>query len=179
MELDMDFLKSLISDFDLMSILPDLADLMDWIIKLVNIALIIGPVLLALLGLWYLLIPPREANHFIGYRFFWGMGSVKSWKITQRIAGAVWLVVGIVLALSAYNLQAELNAMETIALMYKAIELIIRQIVTLVISCIVINVVVFLMFNFKGNFRRPWILLVNKVKELIDNGKNKKTEKKA
>ena len=28
-ELDMDFLKTLISDFDLMSILPDLADVMD------------------------------------------------------------------------------------------------------------------------------------------------------
>ena len=62
MELDMDFLKTLISDFDLMAILPDLADLMDWIVKGVNIALIIGPVVLAVMGLWYLLLPTREAN---------------------------------------------------------------------------------------------------------------------
>lgn len=166
-ELDMDFLKSLISDFDLMSILPDLADVMDWIVKGVNIALIIGPVVLAVLGLWYLLLPTREANHFIGYRFFWGMGSVKSWKFTQRFAGAVWLGVGIKMALEAYDNQAQLEAMETIDLMYTAIDVIIHQVWYVVVSCLIINAIVFLIFNFKGNVRRLWRWMGRKIKELF------------
>ena len=166
-KLDMDFLKSLISDFDLMSILPDLADVMDWIVKGVNIALIIGPVVLAVLGLWYLLLPTREANHFIGYRFFWGMGSVKSWKFTQRFAGAVWLGVGIKMAMEAYDNQAQLEAMETIDLMYTAIDVIIHQVWYVVVSCLIINAIVFLIFNFKGNVRRLWRWMGRKIKELF------------
>lgn len=179
MELDLDFLKSLISDFDLMSILPDLADVMDWIVKGVNIALIIGPVLLAVMGLWYLLLPAREANHFVGYRFFWGMGSVKSWKFTQRFAGAVWLVLGVKMALEAYDNRAAYEAMETIDLMYTAIDLIIHQVATVIISCLVINLVVFILFNFKGNVRRPWRSLAAWIRKLIDNAKEKSAAKKA
>ena len=168
MELDMDFLKTLISDFDLMTILPDLADLMDWIVKGVNIALIIGPVVLAVMGLWYLLLPTREANYVVGYRFLWGMGSVKSWKFTQRLAGLVWLIMGVRMAREAYDNQAQLEALETIELMYTAIETIIHQVGTVIISCVAINVVIFLLFNFKGNYRRLWRFLGRKIKELFD-----------
>ena len=174
-----------------MSILPDLADVMDWIVKGVNIALIIGPVVLAVLGLWYLLLPTREANHFIGYRFFWGMGSVKSWKFTQRLAGAVWLGVGIKMAMEAYENQAQLEAMETIDLMYTAIEVIIHQVWYVVVSCLIINAIVFLIFNFKGNVRRLWRWMGRKIKELFlklksnveanmaESRAEKKAEKKA
>lgn len=168
MELDMDFLKTLISDFDLMAMLPDLADLMDWIVKGVNVALIIGPVVLAVMGLWYLLLPSREANHVVGYRFFWGMGSVKSWKFTQRLAGLVWLIMGVRMAREAYERSAQLEALETIELMYTAIETIISQVGTVIISCVIINAVIFLLFNFKGNYRRLWRFLGRKIKELFD-----------
>lgn len=178
MELDMDFLKSLISDFDLMSILPDLADVMEWIIKGVNIALIAGPVLLAVLGLWYLLLPAREANHSVGYRFFWGMGSVKSWKFTQRFAGAVWLVLGSVMAFNAYNNRAEYETLEAIEMMYVAIELILKQVAVVVISCLAINLIVFIIFNFKGNVRKIWRNLAAWIRSLFDNAKEKKPRTK-
>lgn len=178
MGLDMDFLKSLISDFDLMAMLPDLADVMDWIVKGVNIALIIGPVILAVLGLWYLLLPSREANYVVGYRFMWGMGSVKSWKFTQRLAGAVWLYLGYRMANAAYDNRAQLEAMETIDLMYTAIELIIKQVAVVIVSCIAVNVVIFLLFNFKGNYRWLWRFLGRKIKELFVFLKNKLFPKK-
>jgi uncharacterized membrane protein len=124
-------------------------------------------VVLAVLGLWYLLLPTREANHFIGYRFFWGMGSVKSWKFTQRLAGAVWLGVGIKMAMEAYENQAQLEAMETIDLMYTAIDVILHQVWYVVVSCLIINAIVFLIFNFKGNVRRLWRWMGRKIKELF------------
>ena len=167
MELDLDFFKTLLNDFDLMSMLPDLADVMDWIVKLVNLALIIGPVILAVMGLWYFLLPSREANRTVGYRFLWGMGSVKSWKFTQRLAGIVWFYIGYRMASEAYDNRFQLQEMETLDLMYTSIEIMIKQVGIVVVSCLAINAVVFLLFNFKGNYRRLWRFLGRKIKELF------------
>ena len=109
MDLDLDFLKSLISDFDLMTLLPDLAELMGNIMALMQWILVAGPLVLAFMGLWYLVLPAKEANHVLGYRFFWGMGSVKSWKFTQRLAGIVWLVLGAKMAFEAYTARGALG----------------------------------------------------------------------
>lgn len=185
-ELDMDFLKSLITDFDLMALLPDLADVMDWIVTAVGYAVVIGPCVLALLGMWYLLLPAREANHYVGYRFFWGMGSVKSWKFTQRFAGLVWIILGAYLANEANEMRESLMAMEKLDMMYEAVVMILRQVSWVVISCVAINVIIFLIFNYKGKVRRLWcwmgrgirdwfLNLVNKVKE---NMGNKKADRK-
>ena len=178
MELDMDFLKSLISDFDLMALLPEMADVMEWIVTAVGYAVVAGPCILALLGLWYLILPAREANHFVGYRFFWGMGSIKSWKFTQRFAGLVWIILGAVLANNANELREELMAMEKLDMMYEAIILILRQISWVVVVCLAINVVIFFIFDFKGNVRRVWRMLWAFIKEQFNKSKQVR-EKKA
>lgn len=177
MELDMDFLKSLISDFDLMALLPEMADVMDWIVTAVGYAVVLGPCLLILLGLWYLLLPAREANHFVGYRFFWGMGSIKSWKFTQRFAGVVWIILGAVLANNANELRDELMAMEKLDMMYEAIILILKQISWVVVTCLVINVIIFFIFDFKGNLRRVWRMLGAWIKEQFEKAKQPKEQK--
>ena len=178
MEFDMDFLKSLISDFDLMALLPEMVDVLDWIMIAVSYALVAGPCVLALLGLWYLILPAREANHFLGYRFFWGMGSIKSWKFTQRFAGLVWVILGASLALQANDLRESLLAMEKLNMMYEAIVLILKQISWIVVTCLAINVIVFIIFDFKGNVRKVWRKLWAYILEQIEKSKQVK-EKKA
>ena len=184
LELDMDFLKSLISDFDLMALLPEMADLLDWIMMIVSYALIIGPCVLALLGMWYFLLPTREANHYVGYRFFWGMGSIKSWKFTQRLAGLAWVILGAYLAKTANDLRESLMAMEKLDMMYEAVVLIVKQISWIVVTCLSINAVVFVIFDFKGNIRRIWRMLGSFIKKLftkdktVKEKKDKKKEKK-
>ena len=44
-----------------------------------------------------LFFTPREANHYIGYRCYFGMGSVQAWRFTQRFAGLVFGILGLVL----------------------------------------------------------------------------------
>ena len=166
-ELDMDFLKSLISDFDLMALLPELADVMEWIVTAVGYAVVLGPCVLALLGMWYLLLPAREANHYVGYRFFWGMGSVKSWKFTQRLAGLVWIILGAYLANEAKEVREALMAMEKLDMMYEAVVIILRQIYYVVVSCLSINVVIFLIFNYKGKVRRLWCWMGRSIRDLF------------
>lgn len=178
MDFDMDFLKSLISDFDLMALLPNMVDVLDWIMIAVSYALVAGPCVLVLLGLWYLILPTREANHFVGYRFFWGMGSIKSWKFTQRFAGLAWIILGAILAMEANDLRESLLAMEKLDMMYEAVAMILKQISWLVITCLIINVIIFIIFDFKGNVRKVWRKLWAYIQEQIDKSKQVK-EKKA
>jgi len=179
MEFDMDFLKSLISDFDLMALLPEMADVLDWIMIAVSYALVAGPCVLVLLGLWYLILPAREANHYVGYRFFWGMGSIKSWKFTQRFAGVVWIIIGAILAMEANDLRESLLAMEKLDMMYEAVALILKQISWVVVSCLGINVVIFIIFDFKGNVRKVWRKLWAYIQEQIAKSKQVKEKKTA
>ena len=106
------------------------------------------------------------------------MGSIKSWKFTQRFAGAVWIILGVVLALNANELREELLAMEKLEMMYEAIALILKQISWVVVSCLAINVIIFFIFNFKGDVRRVWKKLGAYIKEQINKSKQVK-EKKA
>ena len=68
--------------------IPKLDDIMGLVHKLISLAVRIGPVCILILGLIYLLIPPKEANRYFGYRTYFGMGSILAWRFTQRVSGA-------------------------------------------------------------------------------------------
>ena len=90
-----DFVKSLLTDFDPAKIFPDLNKLFGVMELILRIAVLVGPLCLLGFGLWYLLAPAKEANHYVGYRFYWGMSSVESWSFTQKMAGATWSLLGL------------------------------------------------------------------------------------
>ena len=90
-----EMIKSLLGDFDPTALLPDLGAMFGHLELLLRIAVLVGPLCLLGFGLWYLLAPAKEANHSVGYRFYWGMSSVEVWQFTQRLAGLVWTGVGL------------------------------------------------------------------------------------
>ena len=150
----MEAIKSLLSDFDLAKILPDLEKLLGGMEMLLRVAVLVGPICLLGLGLWYLLAPIPEANHLAGYRCFWGMSSVEAWLFTQRTAGLVWTVLGaaltIVMALRA-NGYRDLEYEEAI---WGAIRSLGVELVLVIASIIVVNFTVFVAFDRKGYRRR-------------------------
>lgn len=151
--MDSETLKSLINDFDPMKLIPDLGNLLGWLELAVRISVMAGPVILLVLGLWYLILPPKEANHFAGYRFYWGMGSVDAWRFTQRMAGIVWGLLGLGLTIWAVlvtNKYPDMNAMD---MAYNAVSMILLQIGLAFGSCILMNIVLFVMFDMKGRRR--------------------------
>jgi len=105
------------------------------------------------LGLWYLILPPKEANHFAGYRFYWGMGSVDAWRFTQRLAGIVWGLLGLGLTIWAVLVTNKYPDMNAMAMAYNAISMILVQIGLAFGSCIIMNIVLFVMFDMKGRRR--------------------------
>ena len=62
------------------AIIPQLDKLL-WNMRLwMAIAMFIGPVIFVGLGLFYRKWAPPEANHKLGYRTYFGMGSVNAWQ---------------------------------------------------------------------------------------------------
>ena len=83
------------------AIIPELdgfvSDMRFWM----GLVMLLGPILLIALGAYYFFYAPPEANHKLGYRTHYGMGSVAAWKFTQAFAGRVWGFLGLGLLLVA------------------------------------------------------------------------------
>ena len=94
-----DSIKELMDGFDPASLLPELSTVFGKVELACRILVMVGPVLLLALGLVYLLLTPKEANHHIGYRCYFGMGSVNAWRFTQRLAGIVFGALGLILTI--------------------------------------------------------------------------------
>ena len=75
----MEKITALLENLDFAKYLPAIDKLMGWIDKLITLSIRIGPLCILGLGLIYLLIPPKEANHKAGFRTYFGMGSIAAW----------------------------------------------------------------------------------------------------
>ncbi len=150
----MDFVKSLLGDFDPVALLPDLGELFGYLELLLRICVLAGPLCLLGFGLWYLIAPAKEANHSVGYRTYWGMSSVEVWQFTQRLAGLVWTALGlgmtIVMALIC-NGYRELTQLEMI---YSALTALAWELGIIVVSILAINITILVLFDSKGYRRR-------------------------
>jgi hypothetical protein len=150
-----DSLKNMLSDsdFGLEELLPDLSGLEALLTTVLRWAVVLGPLCLLGMGLWLFLAAPKEANHKAGYRTFWGMSSVESWQFTQRLAGGVWSVLGLVLTIVMAIQSAGYSSRTGEELFTAAVVALLWQIGLVFGSCIVINLTVFVCFDRKGIFR--------------------------
>lgn len=138
---------------ELGDLLPELDKVTGWVQWLLSIAVRIGPICILVLGLIYLLIPPKEANHTAGYRTYFGMGSVKAWLFTQLVAGIIMTVTGLVLFLIARKAVQDFDTMDLMAAGAKAFSLITTQVICAAVIYVFMMVLTFVMFDRKGNPR--------------------------
>jgi hypothetical protein len=146
----MEALKALMKDFNLAALIPDLSTVLGKVEAGMRLAVMVGPLVLLALGLLYLLAAPKEANYKLGYRFFWGMSSVESWRFTQRLAGAVWTLLGGVLTVVMLVSCGKFRDMEVNAMTYQAVKYILWELGSTVVSILLINLAVLICFTFKG-----------------------------
>ena len=141
--MSIDGIKEIMDAFDPASLLPELSTITGKIELIARIAVMVGPIVLLVLGLMYLFIAPKEANHYFGYRCYFGMGSVKAWRFTQRISGIIMTVTGLILTIIAYSAVKKFADMDLMEMGEKAFTLIKAQ----VICALVIYVFMFLFFK--------------------------------
>ena len=149
----MDKLAELVSDFDMEKFMPELDSVIGWVELLSRVAVMIGPVLVLIFGLIYFFIPPKEANHTLGYRFYWGMGSIQAWRFTQRLAGLAWMGMGLILSVIMLLICNGFRGMETPAMVENAITCLLWELGIITVVCLAIDVVVLLRYDRKGRVR--------------------------
>lgn len=145
-----DFLKSLMSDFDPMMLLPDLTALFDKLDVVLRVVVLAGPLCLLGLGLLYLLAPPAEANHIFGYRHYWGMSSVEAWQFTQKTAGLVWTGLGMAMTVIMAFLCNGYRDLAWETMLTSALTTVFVELLLVVGSTFLINALVIFQFDRKG-----------------------------
>ena len=157
----MEALKNLLTEFDPAAFVPELGSVMGWLELIVRLCVLAGPIALLVMGLWYLILPPKEANHIAGYRFSWGMGSVQAWRVMQFLAGAAWTAVGAVLTIVMVLVTNGYRNMDLLGMAYSAITCLLWQIGTAAVSCLLVNLAMMILFTFRGNPRPAFQAMFN------------------
>ena len=147
-------LKGLMDGFDPASLLPELDGVLAGLTQAARLALLAGPIALLVLGLGYLLLAPREANYTFGYRCTFGMGSVEAWRFTQRLAGMVWSVLGLVLTLLMLSLTKKFAGQDVTEVLGLGVKYALWEAGLAAVSCLVINTVVMTRFTYSGDRRK-------------------------
>ncbi len=148
--MEFDSVTKFLDDFDISKLLPDLGTMLGKVDLVLRILVLLAPLVILALGLLYFLTPPKEANHSFGYRFYWGMSSVECWRFTQKLAGAVWSVLGFVLLLVMALLCSRFKGMEAMPMVNLAVKYLFWELILIAVSCIAIDVVVMVLFDSKG-----------------------------
>ena len=152
--LDLSSIKELMDAFDPASLLPELDTITGWVDLVARIAVMAGPIVILVLGLAYLLISPKEANHYFGYRTWFGMGSVEAWRFTQRLAGIVLGLLGLGLTAVMFFIVNGFGSLAIMDMMAKAVVCLLWEVGLTAVCCLGINLTAMLVFNSKGDFRR-------------------------
>lgn len=150
---DFEAVKALMDNFDPAALLPDLGTVFGWMELACRVAVMIGPIILAVLGLAYLFFSPKEANYYFGYRTYYGMGSVQAWRFTQRFAGIVLGVLGLALTGVMLLMSGSFAGMEVMDMVFKALKCLGIEAVLVLAANIAIAVVTALRFDRKGEYR--------------------------
>ena len=152
--LDVESIKALLDGFDPASLLPDLSKVFDSLVPVCRFAVLLGPVVLLLLGLSYLILSPKEANHYLGYRCYFGMGSEYAWRFTQRLAGFLFTGTGLVLTIVMFAISASFPYMQLTEMAWKAFSCLLVELAAAVLLVLIVNLSAAFRFDRKGRHRR-------------------------
>ena len=151
--LSIDSIKELMDGFDPASLLPELDSVFGKIELVCRIAVMVGPVLLIALGLTYLLLSPKEANHHLGYRCYFGMGSVQAWRFTQKFSGVVLGSLGLTLTAVMVFMMMSFRGMEVEAMLWRAVKCLIWEAALALLANLAIQAAAFFLFDANGDYR--------------------------
>ena len=152
--LDIASIKDMMDAFDPAALLPDLSKMFGSLATVCRVAVMIGPVILLILGLAYLFLAPKEANYYFGYRCYFGMGSVRAWRFTQRLAGICLGALGLILTIVMAIVTGDYGKMEVMDMVWNAVNCLIWEALLALAVTIAINVTAMVRFDARGNYRQ-------------------------
>lgn len=154
----MEKLVSLYEGLDLKNIgklLPNPNAMMENLDRLMVILVMVGPLVMLGLGLYYFFLSPKEANHYTGYRFAYAMSQIPVWRFSQRVAGIALGGLGLVLTVIMSLISFRFAGMTPPDMVWLAVKCLIWEIVLAIIAILTVNVIIMVCYDFNGNPRRP------------------------
>ena len=149
-------IKVLMDNFDPASLLPDLTTVVGKVEFITRIAVMVGPIVLLVLGILYFFAAPKEANYRFGYRCYFGMGSEEAWRFTQRFAGLVWGVLGLVLTVVMLIITGSFAGNPIMDIIGKGAKCLLWEGGLILVSILGINLTAMLCYDRKGLRRRTY-----------------------
>lgn len=146
--------KGLMDGFDPATLLPNLDAILEKLVPVARIAVLVGPVAMLIMGLVYLFLVPKEANYYLGYRCYYGMGSVEAWQFTQRLAGIVWGALGLVMGIVMLVISNGFVQLETMDLLWRAISCLAAEAGLVLAAWLGVNITVTARFDSRGDLRK-------------------------
>ena len=151
--LDFDSIKEMMDAFDPAALLPEMDSIFETLVPVCRVAVLVGPVILLALGLAYLLLSPKEANHYFGYRCYFGMGSIHAWQFSQRLAGITLGALGLILTGVMIVITGSFARMEAMDMVWKAVKCLAWEAGLALAATLFINFTVMICYDSRGNFR--------------------------
>lgn len=151
----MDFISSILDGLDNVgNMVPELDKLLSSVELWVSIFLLIGPLCMLILGIIYLFLPPKEANHHIGYRTYFGMGSVDAWRQTQKIAGMIYGGLGLVLTVIMGIICLTLGSKDSMQIAKTAVTCLCIQVAIVLLVYLIVFAYTAIVFDKDGKRRK-------------------------
>ncbi len=146
----MDFLDKILDGSGLSELLPDLAGLADQLDLVLRALVMVGPLALLGFGLFYFLVPPKEANYSVGYRFRYGMSRVAVWQFMQRLAGMVYGGLGIVLLIAMSIVCAKFAGMNEPDMVWFGFKCVVVELELILVATLAIDITIVAMYDRNG-----------------------------
>ena len=143
-------MKQLVNEFDFANFIPEVDSILGWVETLVRFFVMAAPICILAFGLFFLFLPPKEANHRAGYRTYFGMGSVEAWRFTQFLAGIVWCALGLILTIVMVLVVNGFRGLDAMEMVNRAIVCVLWEIGSIAVCCLGINITALVIFDRKG-----------------------------
>lgn len=152
-DIDLDTVKHLLDGVDPATLLPDVSTVVGKVQLVCTLAILAAPLVMLVLGIAYLFFAPKEANYYFGYRTAFGMGSVSAWRRTQKLAGLVFSVLGLLLTIVMLLVSLTLPSRAPMDMVWLAVKCLLWQGALALLSKATINGLTMLHYNYRGTKR--------------------------
>ena len=142
--------------------LPSAESMMNGLTGWVRLLVLIGPLLMLGFGIFYMFFAPKEANHALGYRFFYAMSCVKVWQYTQRLAGIAYTALGGLLLIIMGLISIRFGRLAAPDLVWLAVKCVIWEAVLAIVATLAVDIVIVILYDFKGAPRKSGKATVKK-----------------
>lgn len=152
----MDKLMSIMEGLNLGGIkdkIPSAESLVNGLTGWVRFLVLIGPLLMLGFGIFYMFFAPKEANHSLGYRFFYAKSRVVVWQFAQRLAGMAYTALGGILLIIIGIISIRFGRLATPDLVWLAVKCVIWEVALALVATLAVNIVIVVLYDFEGNPR--------------------------